>query len=153
MADDARLNAAEPLGVDVEQLARPLALVAHDGRPRLERRQAPQPQPAQHIADRREGEAQPVGDPRPREAPPAQRPDAPLERGPELAGRVMGPGRAIPQRVAAPGAVAGHPLPHGARTHPEGGRRLRPGPAGVDDALDEADSPREAEPCILVAVH
>ncbi len=52
MAD--RLDPPELLGVDVEQLARPFALVAHDRRPRLERRQLAEPEAAQDAADRRD---------------------------------------------------------------------------------------------------
>lgn len=38
-------NTAQPFHVDVQQLARALALITHDGRARLQRRQPTQPQP------------------------------------------------------------------------------------------------------------
>ncbi len=56
MAD--RLDPPELLGVDVEQLARPLTLVAHDRRLRLERRQLAEPEAAQTAADRRDRHGQ-----------------------------------------------------------------------------------------------
>ena len=42
---------AELLGVDVDQLARPLALITHSWGPRLERGQPTEPEPAEHQAD------------------------------------------------------------------------------------------------------
>jgi hypothetical protein len=56
MAD--RRDPPELLGVDVEQLARPLPLVAHDWRLRLECRQLAEPEAAQAAADRRDRHGQ-----------------------------------------------------------------------------------------------
>jgi hypothetical protein len=51
MAD--RLDPPELLGIDVQELARPFALIAHDRRPRLERAQLAEPQATQDAADGR----------------------------------------------------------------------------------------------------
>jgi hypothetical protein len=52
MAD--RRDPPELLGVDVDQFARPFALIAHDRRLGLERPQLAQPETAQYAADRRD---------------------------------------------------------------------------------------------------
>jgi hypothetical protein len=53
-----RLDAAELLDIDMDQLAGPLALVAHRRWFRFERRQPAQPDPAQELAHRRDRHAE-----------------------------------------------------------------------------------------------
>ena len=65
-------DAAEFLGVEVQQLAGPLTLVAHDRRRRVERLQAAETEPAQHRAHGRARQAELAGDPIARQALPAQ---------------------------------------------------------------------------------
>jgi hypothetical protein len=72
---------AELLGVEVDQLARPRALIAYDRWPRLERGQPAEPAPAQDAADGRERQAEAAGDLRPAQALPAQALDLVISRG------------------------------------------------------------------------
>mgnify|MGYP006286533707 CR=1 FL=1 len=65
MAD--AIDAAELLAVEVQELARSLALVADDRRPRLERAQPAETVAAQHAADRRDRPAEPACDHRGRQ--------------------------------------------------------------------------------------
>src|SRR5579885_1003358 len=57
------VDAAELFGVDVHQFARPLAFIAHHRRRRVERREAAEPEPAQHRANGRARQAEFPGDP------------------------------------------------------------------------------------------
>jgi len=59
------MDPPEFLGIDVEQLARLRAFVAHHGRSGLERREPAQSQAPEHISDGRQWQRERVGDPRP----------------------------------------------------------------------------------------
>jgi len=61
-------DAAERLGVDVDQFARPLALVADDSAQRIERREPAETETAQRDANRGDRLAELAGDGRAREA-------------------------------------------------------------------------------------
>ena len=107
MAD--RLDPPELLGVDVEQLARPFALVAHDRRPRLEGGQLAEPQAAQTATDRRDRHRQLARD---RGAAQALAPpvlDLGHARGGHLMGAAAGARTAVHQRRRTAGAVAREP--------------------------------------------
>jgi len=65
MAD--AVDTAELLGVEVQELARSLALIADDRRPRLERGPPAEAVAAQDAADRRDRPAEPAGDRRGRQ--------------------------------------------------------------------------------------
>ena len=85
------VDLAELLDVDVEQLARLLALVTDDGRLRVERAELTEPEPAQHAADGRNRAAELAGNRRAGPALPPQRLDCGL-------GRRAQPGRAVVRR-------------------------------------------------------
>ena len=84
------LDPAELLGVDVDQLARPLALVAHDRRPGLERGQLAEPEAAQKAADRRDRHRQLARDRRAAQALPPQARDLGHARGRHLVATGLG---------------------------------------------------------------
>src|SRR5688500_19864755 len=81
---------AQLLGVDVDQLARPLALITHSWRPRLERGQPTEPEPAAHQADGGDRLPQPARDLRPGQALPAQALDRVGDLARQPAGRAGG---------------------------------------------------------------
>src|SRR3546814_8648466 len=67
MAGDAvadAVDAAELLGIDVDEFARPLPLIADRRELGVERPQPAEPEAAQHGADRGDGHAEPGRDPR-----------------------------------------------------------------------------------------
>jgi hypothetical protein len=84
------VDAAELLGVDVEQRAGAGALIADHGRPGLEGGEAAETEAAQHQADGRAGPPQPPRDLRAGQALPAQ----PLDLGGDLEGQPAGRCRA-----------------------------------------------------------
>jgi len=105
------VDAAELLGVDVEQLAGAGALVADRGRPRLEGGEAAEAEAPQHQAHGGDGPSQPARDLRPAEALPAQ----PLDAAPATCTRCV--------RT---------PRPPGRRPRPASHGRAPAGSEGVD---------------------
>jgi hypothetical protein len=150
---DAADDAPQRLRVDVEQLARPRALVAHHGRPRRQRREAPEAEAPQHVTDGADGQPEGVGDLRAAPAPRAELGNAPLEPRTGLPGRAMRPRAAVAEAPTPFGPIAPKPLPHRLHADSKGRRGLRHTPVLFEHTRDEADSPRKPEPRILVAVH
>ena len=111
MAD--AVDPAELLDVDVDQLARPLALVADDLGLGLERRQPAEPVPAQDQAHGGDRSAQPPRDRRPGQALAAQRQDLGLGRlvQPRRAGDAAASERSAQAGLALRG-MPGPPLAH-----------------------------------------
>jgi hypothetical protein len=150
MAD--RRDPGELPGVDVDQFARPLALVAHDRWPRLERRQLAEPEAAQHAADGRDRHRQLARDQRTAQAL-APVLDLGHARGRHLVGTVPGRRAAVDQRRRPASAIARKPaisLPFrqarsaGCRPH---------GPALVRDPMHQQESTLRHQTGILVHVH
>jgi hypothetical protein len=147
------VDAAELFGIDVDQLAGTLALVADCRRLRVEMAQATQPEPAQHHANRRARHGELASDLRAGHALPAQ----PLDLGNPL-GRhrsAVSSGRRAP--------VAQHPL--AARPIPpqpmvraadrQASRRCCIGnlPALLFDPTDHQESTLRRQASILMDVH
>src|SRR5208282_3209679 len=148
-----RLDTAELLDIDMDQLAWPLALVAHRRRFGFERRQPAQPEAAQDLADRRNRHAELPRDRRTAQ-PLSPQPldlDNPLGRGAVSAA----PWRraAISQCRRTATAIAGQPVVGAAGGQSGGLRCLRHRPALLCDALDQQESTPRRQPRILVEVH
>ncbi|MBV8335524.1 MAG: hypothetical protein JO358_08820 [Alphaproteobacteria bacterium] len=133
-------DASELLGVEVDQLARAFALVAHDRRLLIERRQPVQTQPAQNPAHCGRRHAELAGNLRPAHPPPPQ----PLDFTDAVAGStVLATVRrraAIIQTRCPLGAITRQPaiaLPH---RDARGLRRLREAPASLCNAFDQQES-------------
>ena len=146
------VDAAELLDVDVDQLARALALVAENGGLGIERPEAAEAEAAQLQADGGPRQAQRARDGRAGAALAAQRfdPSGGFRR---QAGRaVMGPGRTVPQPVGTLGGEAVAPFPHRGRANP--GRRGDPvdAPAG-SQPIDHQHSTARRASGILMGVH
>jgi hypothetical protein len=107
MAD--RHDPAELLGVDVDQLARPVALIAHDRRLGLERAQLAQPQTAQNAADRRDRHGKLTRDRRTAQTLPPPVLDLGHARGRHLVGTVLRRRAPVDQRRRAAVTIAREP--------------------------------------------
>lgn len=90
---------AELLGVDVQQLAGRIALVAQHRRGRFERLEAGEPQAVEHPADRRHASTDDRSDGTHGHARTAQLFDAPGKHFIDRGARLMRPGAAIEQSV------------------------------------------------------
>ena len=152
MAD--RLDPPELLGVDVDQLARPLALIAHDRRPRLERRQLAEPETAQDAADRRDRHGQLARDRRAAQALPPPALDLGHARGRHLVATVLAApscGRsAPPSRRRDSARASGKPA---VPTVPQRRRPTPPSSPGLDHPLHQQESTLRRQTRILVHVH
>ena len=136
----------------MDELAWPLALVAHDGRTRNESRQPAQPPPAQHDADRGERPAELAGNERAAQALAAQRDDLVFGRIAQPGGAVVRPGGAIHQARLALGGEAGAPLAH--RIDADAVRRGHAGHApAARQALHHQHSTMPRRAGILMDVH
>ena len=129
-------DAAEFLDVDVDELARPFALVALGGL-EAETAQLAHPDPGQDPRDRRERHRERLRDLGTGEPQPPQRGDRP---DPPLAGAIGDPRRrrgAIQQTELALGAEPPHPLARAADADFGGLGRLRQRPLLPDDPIAE----------------
>ena len=144
---------AELLGVEVQQFARPLALVAHHRRRRVERSETAEPQPAQHRAHGRARQAELAGDPIAAQALPAQ----PLDLAVSFAGSAsaVSAGRRalILKRDLAARPIPRQPMVRAA--HRQAGCRGRLGnlPALCLDPQNHQEATLRCQPSILVDVH
>jgi hypothetical protein len=96
----------------------------------------------QHIAHRREREAQAIRNARPTEALRLQRDDAQLEPRHRLVGRAIWPRGRVTQRGQLAGLIPRHPLPHGPLADVKRRRGLGATPPVIKHELDETHSPR-----------
>ena len=140
------------LDVEVDQLARPLPLVAHDLGLGVQGSEAAQAVAAQDQAYRGARPAEPARDGGARQPLPPQRQDLGLGRlaQPRRAGKR--PRAAVAQAGLALSHVAGLPLAHRPGGDPEGGRDLGHGPA-VSQAPDHQESTLGRGLGMLVDVH
>jgi hypothetical protein len=151
MAD--RLDPSELLGVDVDQLARPFALIAHDRWLGLERAQLAQPETTQNAADRRDRHGKLARNRRAAQAlaPPAlDVGHAPVRH---LVGTMLGRRAPVDQRRGPAGTVARKPavrLP--VRQSRSAGRRPH-SPALICDPLHQQESTLRRQTRILMHVH
>ena len=147
------VDAAELLGVDVDDLARMFALVADHGRARIEGPQAAEAETAQHETDGGQGH---TGGSRDARARPARPPQA-LDLGHRFSSQAMRTmaGRRAPvtQGRLAARPVAGQPLVGGAHRHRTGLGGLGHRPALLADAVDQLESTKPCHTGILVNVH
>jgi hypothetical protein len=148
-----RFDAPELLGVDVDQLARPLALVAHDRWPRLERRQPAEPEPAQDAADRRDRNGELARDRRAAQALASPAFDLGHAHVCHLVPRVLGRRAPVGQRCRPAAAVAREPTVSLAlrQSRGAGGRDDRP--ALLDHPPHQQESTLRRQTRILVHVH
>jgi hypothetical protein len=146
-------DAAELLGVDVDELARPLAFIADGRRRGLEGREAAEPEAAQHGADRGAGKPERAGDGRAGQALAPQ----PLDRGdaPDRQAMAASGGRRAPV-VKHP--LAARPMPRQPLVGAPFGDPGRLGsvpdaPAFTANARDEEGSTMDRHAGMLVDVH
>src|SRR6516225_8668829 len=139
-------DAPELLGVEVDQLARTLALVAHDRRLLIKRRQPIQTQPAQNPANRGHRHAELASDLWPAHPLPPQ----PLDFAHSVASStvlaVVRRRAAITQTCRSLGAITRQPaiaLPY---RDPRGLRRLHDAPARLCNALDQQEATLRRQP-------
>ena len=153
-ADDlARRSAARlNLNVEMDQLARPLALVADDLGLGLQSSEAAQPMAAQHQAHRGDRPAEPPRDRRPRQPPPPQRHDLGLGRLAQAPWADVRPRAAVAQTRFAFGGMPGLPLAHGPGGDPESRRDPGDAPA-VSETSDHQESTLGRGLGMLVDVH
>jgi hypothetical protein len=148
-----RFDPPELLGVDVQELARPFALIAHDRRLRLERAQFAEPQATQNAADRRGGHRQLA-----RERRAAQAVAPPVLDLSHALGRHLvstAPRRRTPivQRRRRTGAVARQPTVRLPCRQPSGAGGRAHRPAVLRDPLHQQGSTLRHQTRILVQVH
>ncbi len=151
MAD--AVDAAELLGIEVQQFARPLALVAHDRRLRVQISEPAEPQPAQDTAHRRTRQAELFGDAAPALALSPQ----PLDRLVAFAGRRIAVSRGRRAAVLE-GDLAARPIPLQPFVGPPYGQANRHGGIGnlptlILDPQNHQESTWRRQPRILVNVH
>ena len=147
------VDAAELLGVDVDDLARMFALVADHSRARIEGPQAAQAETAQHETDGGQGHA---GGPCDARARPAHPPQA-LDLGHGCPGQAMrtmaGRRAAVTQGRLAARPVARQPFVGGAHRYRTGIGGLGHRPALLADAADQLESTKRCHTGVLVNVH
>jgi hypothetical protein len=145
-------DAPKLLDVDMDQLARPLALIALR-RLKPEAPELAHPQPLADRADRRQRNAQQLAELRRREAQPPQRRDQLLGLNTGPIGNKLGRRRAIQQSCLALGPPTGKPLASGSLGHP---RRLC-GPLDRPtiplNSIDQQPATDRAEPRVSVNSH
>ena len=148
-----RLDTAELLDIDMDQRARPLALVTHHRRLGFERRQLAKRQAAQNLAHRRNRHAELPGDGRAAQTLLPQTLDLgnPLGRGAVAA--ALWRRTAISQCRRTTTAVAGQPVIGTAGRQSGGLRRLRHAPALLRDSFYQQESALRRQQRILVDVH
>jgi hypothetical protein len=151
MAD--AVDAAELLGVDVEQLAGAGALVANHGRPGLEGGEAAEAEAAQRQADGRAGPLQAARDLRPGQALAAQALDRGGDLGGQPAGRAGGRRAAVVEGALAARPPPRQPLVRGAHRHPGGQGGVLDPPAMLAHPRRQKDSTMHRHARILVNVH
>jgi hypothetical protein len=155
VAGDAVADAVDPaelLDVNVDQLARMLALVADDGRLGLEGGEAVEADAAQRQPDRRAGQAKLAGDGRTGPALAAQRLDAGGDLGGLPRRAVVGSGRAVAQPGLALGGRAVAPLADGPRRGAQADSHLR-NALPLSQPADDQHSTMRRRPGILMRVH
>src|ERR1019366_8539356 len=151
-AAGAALDPSQPLDVDVDQLTRPLALVA-DRWLKAEASELAHSDPVQDPRDSRERHVEHLGDLRTGEPQPSERRD---RLDPLLTGPVRNPMRrrgAIPQPALPLSAVADHPFARAADTDSGGLGRLRQRPLPLNDGTAELAAAFETERSVSVQVH
>lgn len=153
MPSHAERDFPQLLRVNVQQLAGCLAFVSHDGRAWRKRRLPTEPEPPQHVTDRRQREPDSIGDLRSTAALRAQPSDVPLEACTDLVGRVRRPRGPVTQPRHALRLIPRDPLPDRPHADDKRVRDDRGAPPIPNVSFHEADSPREAQPGILVTVH
>lgn len=146
------VDASELLGIDVDQFARALALVANDGRAGVERRQPAETVPAQHGANRGKGPAELAGNARTTQAPTPQRDDGGFLGAGQPGRAVMRARRAIDQARLALGDKAIAPFADCLAAHAQrpGDRCNRP---AVPETLHHQHSTMPGRSRILMDVH
>jgi hypothetical protein len=149
MAD--ALDAPELLDVEMDQLARVLALVADHRGLGFERREAAEPAPAQDRADGRDRHPELAGDGRPGQPLAPQLLDRRHRPGREPGRAAMRPRGAVAQAGRALGGMAVAPLAHRLGINPQGGRHRRHRPA-APQALDHQHSTMAGGSGILMHV-
>lgn len=147
------IDAAKLLDVDVDQFARPLALVTHHRHPRIERGQLPQSAAAQHRSHARHRHVQLAGNRRAAHSLPPQALNLLDPFGVKTVLAAVRRRAAVGQRRLTPGPITGQPAI--ASPHRDPGRlgRIRYLPTLNLDPLHQQESTRRGQARILVDVH
>ena len=147
------VDAAELLGVDMDQLAGPGALVAHRRRLGFQRGEPAETEPAQHRPDGGNGHPERAGDPGAAPAQPAQSLDLRHSRRRQTVSAAPRRRAAVSQRRHPASAIACQPLGGGARRYPCRNGRIAHPPTFLPDPANHEVSTVDRHACMLVNVH
>ncbi len=147
------VEAAEFLGVEMQQVSGVRVFVAVNGRRRLEGAEAGNPLAAQYPTDTGGGHAEGGGDLGAGPAETAQRDDLDDDRRRQRPADTVRARTAVAQAIGALGPITGHPLAHRAGANPDGGGHRGRGLALVEDPPDNFGSTLRRQLGILMDVH